>query len=380
MTEPGAPPEGELPARVGVDARGLQPQRTGLGNYLLNLLLPMLDRHPRTQFFLYSNDPIVAPEHSNVVVRCAPQIRSAVVWLHLYLPGQLRADRIDVFWGAFGYVPVLRRACPAVLTLHDFVHRFAGASMLWKTRWNRRVFQGLSLHRADDVVAVSRATAHDAAGLGGRVVTEVVQPIVDAAFGAAARMRVADVRARHAVDAPYLVCAGTMEPRKNLAPMLNAYLQVRRAGRALPPLVLVGAKGWLNEAFHRLVEDALARGEIRRLGFVSNDELAGLYAGALALIFPSLYEGFGMPVVEAQLCGTPVVHGTHASMAEAGGGLGVMIGNDAAAWQAFFERLADGEAALTCRLPSDIDNDAEAASRRIAAILRRATAAARRHG
>ncbi len=370
--------EGDLPERVGIDARGLQPQRTGLGNYLLNLLLPMLAHHPRTQFFLYSNDPIVAPEHPNVVVRCAPHIKSAVAWLHLHLPGELRSDRIDVFWGAFGYVPVLRRACPAVLTLYDFVHKFAGASMRWRTRWNRRVFQSLSLRRADEVVAISHATAHDAAAVGGRAVDVIVAPIIDAAFGPQARAAVPQVLRRHAITSAYLVCAGTMEPRKNLPTMLRAYMQVRSAGWSLPQLVLVGAKGWLDDELQRLVESAIARGEVRRLGFVPNDELAGLYAGAVALVFPSLYEGFGMPVTEAQLCGAPVLHGTHASMREAGGGLGVVVGNDEAAWVACFERLAVAEVPLSCRLMHDIDNDAESASRTMAALLQRTAVRHRR--
>lgn len=366
-----------LPARVGIDARGLQPQPTGLGNYLLYLLLPMMKRHPQTQFFLYSNVPMSCPAAPNLTIRNASDVRSAIYWLHVFLPKQLAQDRIDVFWGAIGYVPVLRRVCPTVLTLHDLVYKFAGESMLTKTRWNRRVFQTLSAFRASRIVAVSNATAIDVKASYRRQVDDVINPIVAPAFGPHARATIVDVKKKHVIDGSYLVSAATFEPRKNLSMMVTAYIDVRQRGFLLPLLVLVGGRGWMSDNFHRLVDAAIGRGEIKRLGFVDNDDLAGLYAGASASIFSSRYEGFGMPVVEAQLCGTAVIHGAHLSMQEAGGGLGVTVANHAEGWVDVFERLSRGEVSLTSRLFTDIANDSVAASAKMEGHL---LAAASRSG
>jgi glycosyltransferase involved in cell wall biosynthesis len=114
---------------------------------------------------------------------------------------------------------------------------------------------------------------------------------------------------------------------------------------------------------------------VHRLGYVPTDELVALYATCHAFVMPSLYEGFGMPLLEAQLCGAPVVHGDHAAMHEAAGGLGVATGTDTASLHATLRALARGEAPLACRLPHTIDNDAAGRAERLWALFQRAAAA-----
>lgn len=362
--------------RIGIDARMLGWPRTGVGNYLHALLEPMSRAHPQASFVLYSNAPIRFELPPNVQACVAARTRPGPWWLNLQVPPLLRRDRIDVFWGANGLVPCLGGGAPSVVTVHDFVHRFAGATMGRATRWNRRVFQPRSVRRAHAVVCVSHATAHDLRRLEGRDADAVLPPPVDARYRRLPRAQVRAVRERHGLPERFLLFVGTLEPRKNLPALLSAQIALADDGEDVLPLAIAGLRGWHDVELGRLVERATARGLVHRLGYVPTDELVALYACCHAFVMPSLYEGFGMPLLEAQLCGAPVVHGDHASMREAAGGLGVSTGTDVASLGATLRAIARGEAPLACRLPGTIDNDAAARAEALWTLFQRAAAAA----
>jgi glycosyltransferase involved in cell wall biosynthesis len=163
----------------------------------------------------------------------------------------------------------------------------------------------------------------------------------------------------------FLLTVGTLEPRKNLATLVAAYIDRKNSGDDLPLLVLVGGDGWRDGKIQAMVSSAEQRGWVRRLGFVPNEDLPALYAGCEAFLMPSIYEGFGMPLVEAQLCGAPVIHGSYASMVEAAGGIGVPVGPSQSDLGVLFEALAAKRCALACRLPRDIVNDPASSARQL---------------
>jgi glycosyltransferase involved in cell wall biosynthesis len=362
------------PARIGIDARMLSAAPTGVGNYISAMLVPMCAAHPKAQFFLYSNSRVGAPALDNVTVR-EGGARIGPWWMNVDLPGQLRRDRIDVFWGANGVAPVALNLPPTVVTVHDLVYRFAGQTMGRGARWTKRVFQGWSVRRAAQVTAVSNATASDVAAVYGRNVDAVIGPVADPAFQRRDAAAVRDVRARHGLPDRFWFFAGTLEPRKNLVQMLQAYLRARADGLELPTLALAGASGWGEAPLNRLIERGEASGSVRRLGYLPVDELACLYCACEVLWMPSLYEGFGLPLLEAQRCGAPVVHGPHASMAEAAAGLGVTTGTDAESLRQMMRAIVTGEAPLACRIEPVAANERTLAAERLWACF---DAAARR--
>ena len=123
----------------------------------------------------------------------------------------------------------------------------------------------------------------------------------------------------------YVLCVGTLEPRKNLELAIRAYAEMPEFFRKRRPLVIVGMKGWLTSDLDSLVQQRTASGEIRLLGFTSDESLAVLNAGALVLVYPSLYEGFGLPPLEAMASGTPVIVSDRSTLPEVVGAAGVMI-------------------------------------------------------
>jgi glycosyltransferase involved in cell wall biosynthesis len=154
---------------------------------------------------------------------------------------------------------------------------------------------------------------------------------------------------------------------------VTAYINRRNSGADLPLLALVGGDGWRDSSIRSTVSNAEQSGLIRRLGFVPSEDLPALYASCEVFLMPSIYEGFGMPLVEAQLCGAPVVHGSHPSMVEAAGGLGVAVGPSEADLMVMFDALADGRCAVACRLPGSIVNDPALSARRMWQQLSEAT-------
>ena len=150
-----------------------------------------------------------------------------------------------------------------------------------------------------------------------RAKLRVVPLGVDGSYRPRASGECAALLARHGLEGlAYLLVVATQEPRKNLARLARAYAALPAALRARHPLVVVGARGWLNAELERTLAPLEARGEVRRLGYVEEADLPLLYAGAHAFAFPSLYEGFGLPVLEALASGVPVLTSQGSSLAE----------------------------------------------------------------
>jgi len=160
-----------------------------------------------------------------------------------------------------------------------------------------------------------------------------------------------DVLARHGlVHGEYFAAVGTLEPRKNLHTALAAHARLPARVRCRFPLTLIGVEGWLTDSLHLALERGLREGSVRRLGYVSDDDIPALTAGALAMVYPSVYEGFGLPVVEAMASGVPVLSSTAQALREVAGDAGIM--RDAADVEGFTDAMQSliDDGALRARL------------------------------
>jgi glycosyltransferase involved in cell wall biosynthesis len=180
----------------------------------------------------------------------------------------------------------------------------------------------LAARRAAAIIAVSAATRRDLLRI--LKVPEHKVHVIHEAPGRqfrplAGTEALERVRAHYGLPASFVLYVGTIEPRKNLPRLLRAFQLVRQQGFPTHALVLVGHRGWKDAAVMRMVEDLELDGTVRLLGYVPTDDLVALYNLAEVLAFPSLYEGFGLPVVEAMACGTPVLTSPRGSLAEVAG-------------------------------------------------------------
>ena len=200
--------------------------------------------------------------------------------------------------------------------------------------------------RADHVFADSAHTRQDLIDLLG-VAPDKVTVILSAASPRFRRVEnaqaLAEVRARYALDGPFILGLGTLEPRKNLARLMEAFAQVRDDGHP-HALILAGGRGWMDDPIFAHVERLGLRDSVRFLGYVPDADLPALYSLADAFAFPSLYEGFGLPPLEALACGTPTVVSDTSSLPEVVGDAALLVPpTDVAALAATLRRLLDDE-------------------------------------
>lgn len=237
---------------------------------------------------------------------------------------------LDLLHGLAFAAPLASR-CPTVVTVHDlsflrFPEAFRRANrtyLAWITR--------LSTRRAARVIAVSESTRRDVIDLCGvpeaRVVT--VPNGVDEQYCPAEPAAVAEFRRRKGLPERFLLYLGTLEPRKNLEALIAAYARLpERAGAGRPKLVIAGGKGWFFETiFARVAELGLAD-DVLFPGYVPAAELPWWYRAAELFVYPSRFEGFGLPVLEAMACGTPVVTTTASSLPEVAGDAALLVDPD----------------------------------------------------
>ena len=324
--------------RVGFDATPAVTQGAGIGRYTRELLraLAAVD-HANDYRLIYAATPQArARQHTlpalppNFHVRRLPfhDIWLARVWhrAQVPLPVNWLTGPIDVFHSPDFTLPPVSGGTRTLLTVHDlsFVRDPESALAVLRAYLNRVVPR--SVARADHILADSQATRADLIELYGTPpakisvlysgVNDSFHPVTDPAALAA-------VRRRYGLGAwPFLLAVGTLQPRKNYVRLIQAFAQLRQPDLRL---VFVGGRGWLYDAIFAEVERLGLKDRVYFPGFAADADLPALYTAARVLAYPSLYEGFGLPILEAFACGTPVVTSTAACLPEIAGDAALLV-------------------------------------------------------
>ncbi len=341
---------------IGIDAsRATTGQRTGTEAYayfLIRALIPLAGARGH-RLRLYFNTPPAGdlfPDAAWVERVIIPQRR---LWTHARLGHELRRRPPDVFFTPAHVIPA-GVSCPSVATIHDLGYeRFPEAHprrqlayLRWSTRHNARV--------ARRVIADSHATRDDLARLYAidPAKIAVVYPGIDPRL-----QRVEDAGeisgalARYGIQPPYLLYLGTLQPRKNLVRLVAAFAESDLIAEGYT-LALAGKAGWLSRPIFEAVAGAppAVRERVLLPGYIADEDKAALLSGATALVFPSLYEGFGFPVLEAQACGAPVVCSNSSSLPEVAGEGALLVNPEDTAAIAGALRQVAGDETLRGRL------------------------------
>lgn len=335
--------------RIAVDARALGPDRTGVGRYLEGLLAAWTAAFPGDSFHLVSPRPIELPgaleparRNGRISVDVAPGL-PGTVWLQTLAPIQARRGGAAAFFGPLGVLP-LALSMPAVATVHDVTPLLFPE---WHTLANRlgvAPFLGATVRSAAALAAVSTHTRGDlvrlfpdSAGRCAVVLNGLTRPTADEA-------REAEAGGPPHVR-PYVFYVGTLEPRKNVGRLLEAMERIWDRDPGFPDLVVAGGTGWGLPDFARRLSASRHAPRIRSVGYVPTPERLRLLRGARLLAYPSLYEGFGFPPLEAMAEGTPVVASASSSLPEVVGDAGLLPDpTDVAAIAAALEKAHRDEA------------------------------------
>ncbi|HEX5122015.1 MAG TPA: glycosyltransferase family 1 protein [Rhodanobacteraceae bacterium] len=328
---------------------------TGIGRYALELARGLAQHDEIEQLRLYSayrwvDDPAqaLAANRTIAAIRRSVPFKTQALELYQSMRGALFRLHTRRMKGFLLHTPnyvLMPFDGPALTTVHDLSWlSFPDAHPVERVRFLEKHLPE-SLARADLVLTDSDFIAAEIAARFSLPRTKIrAIPLgVDAAFRPRTAEEMLATLARHGLEhSAYLLVVATLEPRKNLARLVRAYAALPAMTKARHPLVIVGARGWLNEAFEREIAPLEAGGIVRRLGYVGEDELPQIYAGAHAFAFPSLYEGFGLPVLEAMASGVPVLTSNVSSMPEIAGDVALLVDpNDEQSLRDGLARLLD---------------------------------------
>jgi len=330
---------------VGLDLEACAPAYGGIGRYAdalaRALFAPTSPDERVDELVLFTGDR--APDWLSrgpqaPIAGSPPGVRVEAVYAYrghpalranIFLGPRLARSGIQVFHSpdTLGFPLTSARRVSLVATIHDLIPWLFPQSVTRGHRWIRCALLPMVVRRADRLIVDSHATARDLLqlfpGAAGKV--RVVYLGVDSRFTPVPSDEVAAVRSRLGLPSEYLLYVGTLSPRKNLVGLFRAYSLLQQRKEDPPPLVVAGAPGWLWEPIMRKVNDLNLQTRVKFCGFVQDDILPALLTGATLFVLPSLYEGFGLPVLEAMACGAPVVTSDRSSLPEVAGDAAVLV-------------------------------------------------------
>ncbi|GAB4424514.1 MAG: glycosyltransferase family 1 protein [Chloroflexi bacterium OHK40] len=333
--------------RIGYEITAVGERPSGIGTYTLELLQGLAAAEEAHEYLLLANR-----SHHRDHLGQLPRVRdlwrpfpNRMLWMQLLLPRQLRATRPDLCHFPNSLGP-LDSPCPYVVTIHDMTLSLMPRHHPLRKQLLVRPLVPLVARRAARVITVSNAARNDLVRLL-RVPAERVVVIPEAAapiFRPTSAEERRRVRAAHGLPERYVLFVGTLEPRKNLVRLIRAWGALRARGLVAQQLVLVGAPGWQYRAIYAEASQLGCAEDVIFTGYVPRADLPGIFGAADVFAFPSLAEGFGLPVIEALACGTPTLISATAALTEVAGDAALTVDpRDIASIRDGLERLLTDE-------------------------------------
>ncbi len=346
--------------RIGIDARWIFPEITGIGSYTQELITHLAAVDPKNEYVLFfQHESVRERTYAYAKLDNTSRFR-AVIFPHgpfscrgqLAMPGLLKKAQLDVFHSTNFMIPLVafprnRQGCPAcVITIHDLIPLLfpEHTPRALKTRFHavyRAIMKEVG-RRADAIITVSESSRRDIIQNMG-IALERQERVVAIYEGAADRY--APTESRTDSSAHTILYVGRMDPYKNVSALVRAFAQVRKLANVDVRLQLIGPRDDRYPEVQRLIEQEKLQPYIDWPGYVSGENLLEAYRRASVFVLPSLYEGFGLPVLEAMACGTPVICSNRASLPEVAGDAALLFDpdNEGALVQALLSVLTDSD-------------------------------------
>lgn len=321
--------------KVAIDVRTVLSNRSGVGNYVLHLIQNLRKVDPESAYFFLSlkeNLPFLgdlAPEQNPLLTVFSHESHPlGDFWEHFILPHRLMKTGIDIFHGPASLIPFRKDHYRVVVTIHDLVAFLFPETIPLKYGAYMRYLLRQAVRKANRIISVSQHTRQDLIEIL-KVPSEKITVIHEAPspiFRPYDPNRVRTfLRERYGIQKKYIYHLGNIEPRKNLIVLLEAFTRVCQELGPEYQLVVSGQKGWLIRSLSHFLRDYPMRDQVLFTGYVPMEELPFFMNGAELFVFPSLYEGFGLPVLEAMSCGTPVISSNRSSIPEIVGSAGILV-------------------------------------------------------
>jgi glycosyltransferase involved in cell wall biosynthesis len=306
--------------KIGIDVSVLREKVRGVGNYLINILKRFPQYADNDRFFLYSPRPIIYQLLANDLWhnRNGTIPLPGSFWLQAQGARYIKNDKIEVFFSPAHIIPLnLPKPVRIVLAVHDLVSILYPETMADYNRFVHNLFFKTSVKKAHHIITMSEYTKHsliDYFNIDKERITEIYEGVGDT-YRPYYKAEIKEILARYKLTKPYILSVGTLEPRKNYLILLEAYKNLNIDY----DLVIIGKEGWKAKAILEKIHRLKLEDKVKILGYTTASDLPYLYNGAGLFVFPSVYEGFGLPLLEALACGVPTVCSNSSSLPEVGG-------------------------------------------------------------
>jgi len=321
--------------RIGIDATALPPQPVGAGNYIIQLIRSLANVESEFEFVVFAQPEgrrqIDLLESSRIHWVETPQVNPGIrlIWEQTRFPRLIHQSNIDLFH-CLHYTRPYLLSCLSVVTFHDMTFFLYPHLHTWVKRRFFPLAMRLSARSAQALIADSESTRLDAI----RIMQIPPEKIVTVHLGVDPKFRVIhdpqalqQVRREYKLPDSFILYVGLIEPRKNVPLLIQAYKKLVDQG-ITTPLVIVGRLGWMSGEINDQIERLDLKERVQFTGYVPVEDLPGIYNLACLFVYPSRYEGFGFPVLEAMACGVPVITSSVSSLPEIVGEAGMLIQPD----------------------------------------------------
>lgn len=298
----------------------------GYGHYSMELLRELVDQTNHQFLFLYdrpfSSPPILHPRITHEIIR--PAIRqplSQAIWYHFSATHFVRRWKADVWIQPYGFSSFFS-GTPQLTIVHDLASFHLPQALPWYHRWHYRLFTGRALKKAALLASVSRSSREDMQRVFPFLRSRRIELLPGAprsGFHPLEWEEKNEIKNRYTGGQEYFLVAGSIHPRKDLMTVLKAFSLFKKWQKSSMKLVIAGRWAWQNEELQEKINSYKYRDELVITGYVPEDELNQLTGAAYALIYPSRWEGFGLPILEAMQAGVPVIASNHPALEETGG-------------------------------------------------------------
>lgn len=318
---------------IGVNARLLlQNKLEGIGWFSYQILKRITQNHPEHTFYFFFDRPyneafIFSDNVKGVVV--SPQARHPIlyqIWFNIKLPFFLKKYKIDVFFSPEG-LTTLKSKIPSIITLHDLAYCHYPDQIDIAHRIYLRKYQPKMAAKAAHILTVSSFTKEDIIKQYS-ISEDKISIVYNAANSAYKPLSIeerTEVKKKYSDGREYFLFVGAIHPRKNVINLLKAFVQFKRRQKSKFKLIIVGRMAWNTDEIQEAKERMPYREDVIWLGYQNVDELTKIVGAAYALVYPSLFEGFGIPIIEAMACNVPSITSNTSSMPEVAGKAGLLV-------------------------------------------------------
>jgi glycosyltransferase involved in cell wall biosynthesis len=319
--------------RIGIDATILTVNPTGIQTLCLNLFSRIQRFDSNNQYIIYGiqNPRLLSAGCENLEIRTLYIYKCWLAWRMWYytvFPMQLMQDKIDVFWSPYHVIPLYAH-CQRIAQIYDLTPlKIENAA----TRYYRFIFNlqiKFAVSYADKIITISEATRSDLVDMfkvDERKITVIYPGYDDKIFSSSGNVKdIDEVLKKYKIPKDYILYVGTLQTNKNIERLVEAFGLLRRNNKVQHKLVIAGKEAFGYEGIYRAIHGLGLEDEVIITGYLPLQDLPPLMRGASVFVFPSLYEGFGLPTVEAMACGTPVITSNVSSMPEVVGDAGILV-------------------------------------------------------